>query len=246
MIDRDFLSGPDEVAAALVVVPALMNDEVVKLMGGEAWASEKALEGYVALHHLLLALARAYPVLAKRAGAAARDFVASPAARHKRRCPNLGEFLCLLGAQGDVAWEACARPLLDEAFDRNVLWAIKAHPELGTDVPRAERVSKSFAANTTSLKLLAFQAWFARNVAQPGGATPSAVLALYDRRKGVPPASLVRSLHAHCAALRDLRSYDDFFALCGLAPTPEHVVGELLERNLRASARKGYHGRARG
>merc|ERR1719160_1372045 len=113
----------------------------------------------MAFHHLFLALGREFPAIAAEAAA----FRAREAARVKHATPNLGEFLCIL-AVTDVSWEEIAVPLLEEAFDRNVLWALKAHPTLvqteGVDAD--VRVRQAFAANTVSLKLLSFQAWFLR------------------------------------------------------------------------------------
>jgi len=107
------------------------------------------------------------------------------------------------------------------------------------------RIRHSFEANTVSLKLLSFQAWFIRKVARPAHKTAADVLAGYDRTKGVPAASLVDALQDHCKALAKMRSHADFFALTGLEPVPEALLAELLERNLANSARKRYHsGRA--
>merc|ERR1719160_2243921 len=160
----------------------------------------------MAFHHLFLALGREFPAIAAEAAA----FRAREAARVKHATPNLGEFLCIL-AVTDVSWEEIAVPLLEEAFDRNVLWALKAHPQL-VDVAKTgdakdARVRLSFAANTVSLRLLSFQAWFMRKVARPPQRTCADVLAGYDRTKGVPPAALVDALQDHCKALAAMRSH---------------------------------------
>ena len=65
--------------------------------------------------------------------------------RTKPQCPNLGELLCVL-AVATGPWEDLVVPVFHEAFDRNVLWALKQHPEL-VDDKSAGRVPKSFAAN---------------------------------------------------------------------------------------------------
>jgi hypothetical protein len=229
---------------ALAVLPRLMNDQVVQLMNGGLWTSTKALEGYMAFHHLFLALAREFPALASAAAARVAAFRAREAARVKQATPNLGEFLCVL-AVTEVSWEEIAIPLLEEAFDRNALWVLKAHPELVLKADAAVRIRQSFAANTVSLKLLSFQAWFLRKVARPPHKSAADVLACYDRTKGVPAASLVDALQDHCKALGKMQSHADFFALTGLEPVPEALLAELLERNLANSARKWYHsGRA--
>jgi len=216
----------------------------VQLMNGGLWTSTKALEGYMAFHHLFLALAREFPPLAAEAAARSAAFRAREAARAKHTTPNLGEFLCVL-ALTEVSWEEIAIPLLEEAFDRNVLWVLKAHPELVHEADAAVRIRQSFAANTVSLKLLSFQAWFLRKVARPPHKTSADVLASYDRTRGVPAASLVDALQDHCKALDKMASHQDFFALTGLEAVPEARLAELLERNLANSAWKRYHsGRA--
>merc|ERR1719482_1700303 len=98
-------------------------------MNGGVWTSTKALEGYMAFHHLFLALAREFPAIAAEAAKRTGAFRAREVARAKHSTPNLGEFLCVL-AVTDVSWEEMAIPLLEEAFDRNVLWVLKAHPPL--------------------------------------------------------------------------------------------------------------------
>merc|ERR1719174_744426 len=236
------VTGEFDPLVALAVLPRLMNDQVVQLMNGGLWTSTKALEGYMAFH--LLLLAREFPAIAAEAAARTAAFRAREAARAKYATPNLGEFLCVL-AVTEVSWEEIAIPLLEEAFDRNVLWVLKAYPDLVNETDAALRIRQSFAANTVSLKLLSFQAWFLRKVARPPHKTAADVLAGYDRTKGVPAASLVDALQDHCKSLEKMQSHADFFALTGLEPVPEALLAELLERNLANSARKWYHsGRA--
>jgi len=99
-------------------------------------------------------------------------------------------------------------------------------PELVLKADAAVRIRQSFAANTVSLKLLSFQAWFLRKVARPPHKS-AADVAGYDRTKGVPAASLVDALQDHCKALGKMQSHADFFALTGLEPVPEALLAEL-------------------
>merc|ERR1719217_1833500 len=118
------------------------------------------------------------------------------------------------------------------AFHHLFLALAREFPAIAHEADAAVRISQSFAANTVSLKLLSFQAWFLRKVARPPHKTSADVLASYDRTRGVPAASLVDALQDHCKALDKMASHQDFFALTGLEAVPEARLAELLERNL--------------
>lgn len=60
-------------------------------------------------------------------------------------------------------------------FDRNVLWTLKAHPDLSRwnaaddATLRAARLRKTYEATTVSNHLLMFHVYFLDNVARPPG-----------------------------------------------------------------------------
>jgi len=164
---------------------------------------------------------------------------AHPRNRVKRVTANLGELLCVASVCS-ATWEDLAASVLEEAFDRNVLWALKAHPKLG-EAEEKELRSLSFQANAVSLKLLSFQAWFIRKVARPTGQAPQDILKRYNRTKGVPPVALVDALQAHCKALGRMASHSDFFELTGLHSLPPRAIADLLRANRANSAAKRYH-----
>jgi len=116
---------------ALDVLPKLMNSQVVLLMKGELWASQKALRGYMAFHHLLLAICREKPETQAELERRIESFLSQESERLKSKVPNLGEFICLLSASERYSWDCVAALLLGEVFDRNVLWLVKMHPHLG-------------------------------------------------------------------------------------------------------------------
>jgi hypothetical protein len=90
-------------------------------------------------------------------------FFEEPEKRVKERVKNLGEFLCLVSVSDEYGWEELGVPILEEAFDRNVLWILKEAPHLGEltdEFVSQSRLKQSFRANRVSLRLLMFQVAF--------------------------------------------------------------------------------------
>merc|ERR1712166_472911 len=107
------------------VLPKLMNSQVVLLSSGQLWRCQKALEGYFAYHHLLLHCLKAYPTLRVSLERILEAFHKDPKAREKNRVHNIGEFLCLLSVSDKFDWDSLGVMVLEEVFDRNVLWILK-------------------------------------------------------------------------------------------------------------------------
>ena len=114
---------------ALKVLPSLMNTMVVRIMEGSAHESMVSLQSYVYFYHLLLAFAQKYPEIQDAVDERARLFLSGEDGRSKRVCPNLGELVASLSIS-TVNWSDILLTYLEENFDRNVKWVIKAYPEL--------------------------------------------------------------------------------------------------------------------
>eukprot|EP00442_Polarella_glacialis_P000662 CAMPEP_0115136122 /NCGR_PEP_ID=MMETSP0227-20121206/56176_1 /TAXON_ID=89957 /ORGANISM="Polarella glacialis, Strain CCMP 1383" /LENGTH=1014 /DNA_ID=CAMNT_0002543077 /DNA_START=48 /DNA_END=3092 /DNA_ORIENTATION=- len=246
-------------AVVLSVLPKLMNSQVVLLMKGEVWASQKALSGYMAFHHLLLAICRAAPAVQQEVEERIGSFLSCDAQRVKSEVPNLGEFICLLSASNKYGWYLVASPLLGEVFDRNVLWLLKGRPHLG-EVSKEQGVSEerlrcSFQAAVVSMRLVMFNVWFLNNVAKAphvhvdSGASSSSdccaaascALARYERTKGLPPRSQIEALHRTVKRICEVASWREYFqAVCVEHVEPSELC-DWLRRSVLASLRKGYH-----
>lgn len=239
---------------ALDAIPKLMNSQVVLLMKGEVWASQKALSGYMGFHHMLLALCKRYPRLQETVEERIRCFLSNADERVKAKVPNLGEFICLLSVSDQYDWASVAAPLLGEVFDRNVLWIVKRHPELGelTDAGVSqERLHRTFHSAQVSMRLIMFNVWFLNNVAKAPhthfGQDPeicchaSCALLRYEQTKGLPLHSTIEALHRAVKDIIEVSSWKGYFKAVGIKNIPPAALCEWLRQSVIASLRKGYH-----
>ncbi|KAK1836746.1 SUMO-conjugating enzyme ubc9 [Podospora conica] len=173
------------------VLYAFMNDVIVQLNadleappGHQNWrdmyrpastlrhASEKAIESYFHLFHLLLCLAVERPSIVARANRMIADFLGGRTT--KADVPNLGYLLTALLISDHHPTEALMKKIVTEAITRNVVWMLDGKGagllELGyleTDAISQYRLKKTFEGSRTSYRLLMFSELF-RRTARPG------------------------------------------------------------------------------
>jgi hypothetical protein len=162
--------------------------------------TETVLSGYYAMHHILLGFAVKYPEIRRRANAAVASFHADPAARTKKVVHDIGEFLIHL-ILSDLTWHDIAIPVLTELWDRNVLWILKASPELSVlDGPQSVtccyRLNRSWHGSRTGLRLIMFSVYFLTNFTYSGrGGAP------YTRALERPDTNSISRLQAAYARI---------------------------------------------
>jgi hypothetical protein len=235
------------------VLPKLMNSQVVLLSTGQLWRCQKALEGYFAYHHLLLHCLKAFPALRTTLETMMETFQEDPKGREKGRVHNIGEFLCLLSVSDRFDWDSMGVQILEEVFDRNVLWILRQSPHLGNvGVSAASdeaRLRASFRANRVSLRLLMFQVAFLR-LAKPVhfhglGAPPctsaSCALERKDHCKGLPGPGEAEWLFDQCLEILAVEDFSGFLELVGAAPMTDTLIARWLRRSVLRSIEKGYH-----
>lgn len=230
----------------LAVVPRLMSTMVVQLFdGGERMpsrhASDKALLGYCAFHHLLLQLVTWYPVLRAEIDRRVEAFRDREQARTKTGTKNLGEFMPLLTVAG-LSWGELSGPLMREVLDRNVRWLLDKHPHLAWESNDDTQLADSFSGSLTSYRLLMFQVYFLTHVGRPEGKSPPDVLAAYNARFGRPTPTQQRDLQAACGDIQAVSCWPAYFCRVGLSCPRKAEMATMLREAIANSSRKSYHG----
>ena len=214
-------------------------------------ASEKAIESYFHIFHLLVCMAAEQPAIVRDANRLIDSFVAGRTS--KTDCPNLGFLLVALLISDREVTVALMKAIITEAVTRNVVWMLDAKGAGMADLAFLEpddevsayRLQKTFEASRTSYRLLMFSELF-RRTARPAadGAAPRKPLAelrdeLFDRHGGPPPGTANR-LAGEVRRLQTINNFPDFLREMGV-PVPGALgFSQLLRRTVRESMAKGY------
>ncbi|KAK1986867.1 hypothetical protein LZ30DRAFT_704077 [Colletotrichum cereale] len=257
--------------SAVGVLAAFMNDIVVRLnqvethtsprkpsYGGRdnvraaackstlQHASEKAIESYFHLFHLLLCLATADARLVADANKKIRVFMGGKTS--KVSCPNLGHLLVYLLISDLEITERLRKSIITEAITRNVVWMLDKRgsnmPELSylePDRVSGYRLKKTFEASRTSYRLLMFSELFRRIARLSSEKTLAQVRdELFDRH-GAPPPGAALQLSSEVRRLHDIDNFPHFFREMGIVnlPAAENFTS-VLRDCVRESMQRGY------
>ncbi|XP_046573586.1 uncharacterized protein LOC124281679 isoform X2 [Haliotis rubra] len=215
----------------LKVIPNLMSATVVEFSKGTQHTSENSLNGYFALHRLLLWAMEIYTELQDIVEERLKVFIDSETNRTKRACPHIGEWLLLLTASSKYRWSDAAHAYLSESFKRNVMWYVKDDAQLGyVDTDMDYRLTNTLTRTAVSRKLLAFQVLFL-DIAMPAGKSRKELLKRYDENHGFPSPDMVKQMKGAVQQINDMNTYDDWYKLLKLKPPTKK---ELFDRLVKA------------
>ncbi|KAK8023923.1 hypothetical protein PG993_011989 [Apiospora rasikravindrae] len=230
-------------------------------------ASEKAIESYFHLFHLLVCLATENPEIVTQANALLTSFLGGQ--RDKSHCPNLGHLLVALLVSDVPVTDELRRAIITEAITRNVVWILnpnsdsrgrrypnnrdntkKTYPELAylePDAVSAYRLDKTFQGSRTSYRLLMFSELFRRTARPSNSSSSSPSLAqIRDdlfRRHGAPPPGAAAHLASEVRRLHSINNFPAFLREMGMSenqiPTPSHFTS-VLRNTVVASMDRGY------
>ncbi|KAI1505970.1 hypothetical protein F5X99DRAFT_366736 [Biscogniauxia marginata] len=242
------------------VVFAFMNDIVVRLnqvtednrpyhqsqISTLRHASEKAIESYFHLFHLLICLATENPAVIVKANCLLDKFASGK--QSKSDCPNLGHLLIALLISDTQVTEQLIKSIITETITRNVVWLLDKKganmAELSfmeAEPVSAYRLDKTFQGSRTSYRLLMFSELF-RRTARPSHQKPLAQVRdeLFDRH-GAPPRDAAGHLASEVRRLHTIDNFPAFLREMGIrkVPSPANFTNVLRETVL-SSMRKGY------
>ncbi|KAL1897576.1 hypothetical protein Sste5346_003881 [Sporothrix stenoceras] len=223
------------------------------------FASEKAIESYFHLFHLLVCLAAEHPQVAADANRRLRSFYVDNQ-HSKTDCPNLGMLLVALLIADDSAIgvnkqtgggpgtrEDLLKSIITEAITRNVVWLLDSkgagraelvHLE-PNDTVSVYRLHHSFVGSQTSYRLLMFMELF-RRTARPAGQTLEEVRDGLYQRHGAPPAGAASHLAAEVRRLQTIDKWPDFLQAMGVSVPSQSSFCNVLRKAVRDSMARGY------
>jgi ubiquitin-protein ligase len=241
------------------VQPALvlfhfMNDVVVNLQqkaskhqrSSLTHASEKAIESYFHLFHLLVCLASEDPRIVQEADNALLNFVRGHTS--KDACPNLGHLLVAALISSVEMTEGILKTIIKETITRNVVWMLDAKganmAELSYMEPNARcnyRLKRTFEASITSYRLLMFLNLF-RRVAV--GTPRKPLKQLRDEafeRHGAPPKGEAKGLADSIKRIHRIDNFPDFLRELKIGMVSPEWFTSFLRDCIRDSISKRYH-----
>lgn len=247
------------------VIFAFMNDVVVKLnqeteqatvkmpfypyeeqaKSTLTHASEKAIESYFHLFHLLICLATEDPSIIRAANQKLDDFANGKSS--KDACPNLGHLLVAALISDRAMTEKMMKSIIKETVIRNVIWMLDRKganmPELSylEPSPVSEyRLQKTFDASKTSYRLLMFLNLFRRTAV---GSPRKPLAQLRDEafeRHGAPPKGSAKGLADSIKRIHEVSNFPEFLKHMGISPPPTDWFTNFLRECVQASMDKGY------
>ncbi|RIB20027.1 hypothetical protein C2G38_1227162 [Gigaspora rosea] len=203
-------------------------------------ASEKALQGYCLLFHLLIMLSEKYPEIIKEAENKVPKFMnpKEKYERHKYYTRNLGEFMIYLFLCKNMNWLELCPYFLEESLARNIVWFLNKNAGLAyiepNDYHSKYRLDTTFELSKTSLRLILFQVSFLKIM--------QGIREDMKRRYGYPSDEMSNSLLLLIKQIYNVKTWDVFFKMLDFS-LPEHNWEQVVSKMLKDAINKSFHSR---
>ncbi|CAN9110798.1 unnamed protein product [Alternaria alternata] len=208
-------------------------------------ASEKAVDAYFGLFHLLLCLATEHEEIVVSANKIIQRFMVGP--RTKTQFPDLGHVLvaaliCDAGLTEELTYE-----VIREAILRNVVWMLDAKgagmAELAYLEPSAisrYRTKMTYAASPTSYRLIMFMKLFSSAARPPNKNLIELRDSMFDAH-GAPPQDTSTRMAEDIREIHEFNTFPQFLAKMGLKELPsQSQFTAFLRRTITDSITAGY------
>ena len=210
-----------------------------------AHASEKAIESYFALFHLLLCLGIEDRQIIDDAHRMLRQFQEGNTS--KSSCSNLGHLLVALLVSEQDMTEDLTFLIIRESITRNVVWMLDPKgadmAELSYLEPSPEsdyRLYKTFQASKTSYRLLMFLNLFRKTV-RPQGKPIQQVCDEAFEAHGVPPKGTTERLANEIRRIHAIDNFPHFLESMGITAMPsKQEFTTFLRDSVEDSMHAGY------
>jgi ubiquitin-protein ligase len=208
-------------------------------------ASEKAVEAYFALYHLLLCLTADDPTIVTGANHIVLRFTMGP--RTKTHFPDLGHVLIAALISDAGLTQQLTFLIIKEAILRNVVWMLdikgSGYAELAYLEPSAVseyRLAYTFAASPTSYRLLMFLKLFS-TAARPAGRSLEEIRDTLFDSHGAPPLGTAAAMAQRIRQIRKISGFLGFLAAMGIKDLPSKTeFTSFLRRTIGDSVEVGY------
>lgn len=209
-------------------------------------ASEKAVESYFHLFHLLLCLAT--PAVVRTANGTLEAFLSGQTS--KAFCPNLGHLLIAVLISDIEMTQELTMAIIRETVTRNVVWMLDKRGAGMAELSYIEasavseyRLQKTFEASKTSYRLLMFLNLL-RLTTNRASVPRKTISQLRDEmfdRHGAPPKGTATRLANEIKRIHAVNSFPDFLKVMGLQKMPTAAeFTAFLRRTVEESVVKGY------
>ena len=194
-------------------------------------ASEKAVDAYFGLYHLLLCLATEDSRIVAGAGRIVARFAAGP--RGKTHFADLGHVLVAAIISTNGLTEQLSFLVIKEAILRNVVWMLDAKGAGFTELAYLEpsdasdyRLVKTFAASPTSYRLLMFLKLFS-SAARPAGKTLVEMRDMLFDTHDAPPNGLSATMAQSIRKIHEIDAFPSFITAMGIRDMPPKTLSSV-------------------
>lgn len=240
------------------VIISFMNDVVVKLCdlakgnpNGSALtrASDRAIESYYHLFHLLLCLATEDDGIVRAINRTLTGVLNGQTS--KSTIPNLGHLIIGALISDTPMSDKLLKAIVKEAITRNVVWMLDSRQGKGmaelayleADSVSQYRLQKTFEASRTSYTLLMFQNTFRQVINRGNGVQRKSLKQMRDKlfdSHGAPPRGNAARLSSRLRQLQAVSTFPNFISVMGIEmPTASFFTG-MLRGCVIDSVNKGY------